>query len=314
MRRSSDKRLLRLPSPAMVVASIALAIALSGVGYAAVVLPRNSVGTAQLKANAVNSAKVKNGALKAADFGAGQLPAGPQGAQGPAGPAGQTGAQGLQGPQGPQGPQGLQGPQGPPGSDVAFQAALNAHRAPTSTDHDNRYFTEAESDARYLRHQGLILLSVPPSAWASASSGVTLNHFSNLVDIERASASGVGGVFASATPTVPTALYGKRLQLRGWEFCYDATDADVVLSTVNVEVHRTTSASIFGSEAGAVRDDVDRDDATCRVTTDSTPTVLTEDDSIFATVRLDYLNDGGRFRAARLTLILEPTATDAVSP
>src|SRR3712207_8880989 len=56
--------------------------------------------------------------------------------------------------------------QGPPGSDVAFQAALNAHRAPTSTDHDNRYFTEAESDARYLRHQGLILLSVPPSAWA----------------------------------------------------------------------------------------------------------------------------------------------------
>jgi hypothetical protein len=39
------KLLLRLrPSPALVVASIALAVSLGGVGYAAVKLPRNSVG------------------------------------------------------------------------------------------------------------------------------------------------------------------------------------------------------------------------------------------------------------------------------
>jgi len=41
------------------------------VGYAAVVLPKNSVGTRQLKANAVVSSKVKNGGLKAIDFAAG---------------------------------------------------------------------------------------------------------------------------------------------------------------------------------------------------------------------------------------------------
>ncbi len=37
------------PTPSMVVACIALVIALGGTGYAATVLPKNSVGTAQVK-------------------------------------------------------------------------------------------------------------------------------------------------------------------------------------------------------------------------------------------------------------------------
>lgn len=82
----------------MVIASVALLMALGGTSYAAVqALPRNSVGTIQLKNNAVNSAKVKNGSLRAVDFAPGQIPRGPQG---PAGPAG---------PQGPQGPAGSSG-------------------------------------------------------------------------------------------------------------------------------------------------------------------------------------------------------------
>ncbi len=61
-------RKLRLPSPALVVACLALLITLSGVGYAAKALPRNSVGTAQLKANAVNGSKVANDSLSGADI------------------------------------------------------------------------------------------------------------------------------------------------------------------------------------------------------------------------------------------------------
>jgi hypothetical protein len=57
----------RMPSPALVIACLALAVALSGVGYAAVKVPRNSVGTAQLKANAVTGAKVKDNSLTGAD-------------------------------------------------------------------------------------------------------------------------------------------------------------------------------------------------------------------------------------------------------
>jgi hypothetical protein len=52
-----------------VVAYLALFFALSGTSFAAVqALPRNSVGTRQLKNNAVNSAKVKNNSLTGADI------------------------------------------------------------------------------------------------------------------------------------------------------------------------------------------------------------------------------------------------------
>jgi hypothetical protein len=61
-------RRLRMPSPAMTVACLALAVALSGVSYAAVALPRNSVGTAQLKRNAVTSPKVRDNALTGNDI------------------------------------------------------------------------------------------------------------------------------------------------------------------------------------------------------------------------------------------------------
>jgi hypothetical protein len=53
-----SKILRRLPSPAMVVACIALAVALGGTSYAAIRLPRNSVGTRQLQKNAVVPSKL----------------------------------------------------------------------------------------------------------------------------------------------------------------------------------------------------------------------------------------------------------------
>ena len=107
------RRLIRRPSAATVVACIALLVALSGTSYAtALNVPRNSVGTPQLKRNAVKPAKlspnavrtahVLNGSLLAADFKAGQLPNGPRGDRGEKGdkgdpgPAGPPGASGLQ--------------------------------------------------------------------------------------------------------------------------------------------------------------------------------------------------------------------------
>ena len=95
-------RRIRRPSPALVVACLALAVALSGSAVAAsVALAPNSVGTPQLKNNAVTTAKVKNGTLVRADFKKNQLPTGPAGPAGPTGPTGPAGPAGAAGPAGP---------------------------------------------------------------------------------------------------------------------------------------------------------------------------------------------------------------------
>ncbi len=80
---------------------------LGGTSYAAITLPKNSVGPKQIKPGAVKtselarrsvtSQKVKDGSLMVGDFKAGQLPAGPQGATGPRGATGPSGAAGAPG-------------------------------------------------------------------------------------------------------------------------------------------------------------------------------------------------------------------------
>jgi hypothetical protein len=73
--QDESKRHRYVPSPAMVVACIALTVALAGTSYA-ITLPRNSVGKAQLKQNAVVSAKVQDRSLQKRDLKAGVIPAG----------------------------------------------------------------------------------------------------------------------------------------------------------------------------------------------------------------------------------------------
>ncbi len=54
---------IRRPSPSMIVALIALVVALAGTAYAAVHLPKGSVGAKQLKKNAVTKAKLRKNAV-----------------------------------------------------------------------------------------------------------------------------------------------------------------------------------------------------------------------------------------------------------
>lgn len=96
------RRILAGANYANVTASIALIVALGGTSYAAVALPKGSVGTpqikkaavtgAKIKRNAVTGAKIKDGSLLKDDFKSGQLPTGPQGPPGPQGPQGAAGA------------------------------------------------------------------------------------------------------------------------------------------------------------------------------------------------------------------------------
>ena len=99
------KRITSRLTYANVIATLALFLALGGTSYAVTVLPKNSVGTQQLKKNAVTGVKVKDGSLSSADFVAGTLLKGDTGATGAAGATGATGPQGETGVAGPAGAQ-----------------------------------------------------------------------------------------------------------------------------------------------------------------------------------------------------------------
>jgi hypothetical protein len=100
---------------ATVVAYLALFVALGGTSYAAVTLPRSSVGNRALATNAVSAAKIRTGAVTSTkvrdgslllkDFRKGQL----VGAAGPKGDAGTPGAPGAKGDPGAPGPAGASG-------------------------------------------------------------------------------------------------------------------------------------------------------------------------------------------------------------
>jgi hypothetical protein len=184
------------PSPALVVACIALLFALAGTSFAAYtqLVPRNSVGNAQLRNNAVTSAKVRNGSLLRADFRRGQVPAGPQG---PAGPAGT---------QGPAGPAGPQGPAGPAGTANIRWAAVRADGG-----------IAAQSGGLTLAAKpgaGQYLINIGASAAGKlvlASSGYAGNHISNRGETSAGPCGNpADGLTCSASDTNNTVLVQTR--------------------------------------------------------------------------------------------------------
>ena len=108
---------------ANVAASLALFLALGGAAYAATQLPKNSVGTNQIRTEAVTAAKIAKKTRQ-------QL----QGARGPAGqqgPQGKTGKTGAKGATGARGAQGNTGAPGVDGTGPAFEATAKP-TAPTA--------------------------------------------------------------------------------------------------------------------------------------------------------------------------------------
>src|SRR4051812_21970023 len=87
-------------SYANVMATIAVFVALGGSSYAAIKIPRNSVGAGQLRSGAVRSSEIKDRSIRTSDL-ATSARTSLRGQTGPQGPVGATGATGAQGPTGP---------------------------------------------------------------------------------------------------------------------------------------------------------------------------------------------------------------------
>jgi hypothetical protein len=85
---------------ANVMATIAVFVALGGSSYAAIKLPRNSVGADQIRSGAVRSSEIKDRSIRTGDL-ATSARNSLRGQAGPQGPAGVQGPAGAQGPAGP---------------------------------------------------------------------------------------------------------------------------------------------------------------------------------------------------------------------
>jgi hypothetical protein len=119
--RDGWRRRLRLPSPAMIIALVALLAAVSETGLAnhgGRHGPPGLVNSIDVQNESLTGRDVKNRSLTPADF-RGSV-RGPRGAQGPQGNPGPPGANGQNG------ANGQQGPPGPPGTARAF-ARVNAN-------------------------------------------------------------------------------------------------------------------------------------------------------------------------------------------
>ncbi len=122
------------PSPALVVAIIALVVALGGTSLAAItvtgsMIRNNSVTSVDLADNAIVSRDIRNGSIFPVDLSAAakRTLTGPAGPIGPAGPAGTNGTNGSNG------AQGVQGPVGPSGVVAHAFASDSSSRALVST-------------------------------------------------------------------------------------------------------------------------------------------------------------------------------------
>lgn len=129
------RRFRKVPSPAMVVACVAVVLTMTGSAFAARALitgadiKDGSITRADLSGKTLKSLKGKRGPAGSNGFVGARGPQGDTGPQGPAGPAGPAGPQGPrggvgdtgeQGPTGRTGPVGPRGPQGEPGQAVVF--------------------------------------------------------------------------------------------------------------------------------------------------------------------------------------------------
>lgn len=176
-----QKRRLRTPSPAFVLSLIALFVALGGTTYAATSLPKNSVGTAQLRTGAVTKKKINKKTISAL-----------KGNQGPQGPKGDPGAQGIQGVKG---DTGLRGP-----SD-AYNASTPFTGMPVPAGSYLIVATVAESGATGLVSQSCHIDALIDGSFQSLDNNtVSASTASGTTDV-------VNPLQATATFTSPTTLY-----------------------------------------------------------------------------------------------------------
>lgn len=229
----------RLPSPAMVVAGLALTLSFGGVGYAAATLPANSVGPKQLKKDAVTASDISKGAITPAKLHPTTLALLKSGASGP---------KGETGPQGPAGPAGTPAAKDVPTVRVyATKGALLKDSVPTAVAFDGEDY-----DAFGMHDPAApSALTAPVTGTYLISAGLTFDAKAEGVRALLIAVPGTSGVQAVApslpgvggyvsTSTQMRLLAGQKVEFRG----YQNSGGPLAVLPQNTEPYTTVHAEM----------------------------------------------------------------------
>ncbi len=234
------KRLLRGPSPALVIALIALFVALGGTSFAAInALPKNSVGAKQLKKNAVTGVKIKNKAVTAAKIN----------------------------------PSGLTVPNATHATSA--DSATNATNATTAANANDLGGVAASG---YVKNSGTIYVQQGHANWQpfASTDPVTITHYSNAQGI---ASSTIGSHQFRIDLTVPTSLYGHDLSFTGARICFGANSTSFI-DEVFVEKEIETDGAPGSSTSDLVDDTTNRTGSACLTYSGASPTTLSSSTQI----------------------------------
>lgn len=170
-----------------------------------------------------------------------------------------------------------------------------------------------KGDARWVRQNGPILVGVPVTSWEVNDGSNAGSHLFRTANILSWSRDTAGTSYIDPSAAVPTALYGKSVELLGMELCYDATSGGVYLDLVELWVFRSSVAS-FPDNVLHSQDQTDRTDDTCRTYLLDAPFTLTGDDVVAAALGMTTTAPDSGISIARMTYILQPSGTNAVIP
>ena len=266
------KRRLRAPCPALVIALIALFVALGGTSYAAITLPKNSVGTKQLKKNAVTGVKIKNKAVTAAKINTSGLTV--------------------------------------PNATHATSAdsATSATNATNATTAANATDLGGVAASGYVKNSGTIYIPTGHANWQQFTS-TDNDKISRFTDTQAFTATVTGGESFRVDPTVPSSLYGENLALSGVRMCYQASAAASITDVFLEENTEATSAP--GTLVVLKEDATTRTDAACRMYSPSSPFALSSDTQISVFLDATFTNTTSPLFLGTVTAVLQPTSTVA---
>jgi hypothetical protein len=185
--------------------------------------------------------------------------------------------------------------------------ATTATNATNATNAANANLLDNTDSTAFLQSQGLIHITTSHKDWVVQGGAATVDYARNNAFFETAAAE--VSQFVGTGPAVPVALYGRRVQLVGVEFCYD-TFSNTTIDNVFLTAFVNSTTAFSNTMAAQFSDPTDRTDAACRVYNLAAPFTLTGEEFAEFSADVEY-SAAGAFVVGRTTFILSPTTISA---